>query len=80
MTRGHVLLAWLLWMGFSGVTRTTLDGQPVIQEAFEGKSACEAQAARLRRTRNVTLHNNEPYIPVWVCLPVGAPPGRASFE
>jgi hypothetical protein len=80
MTRGHVLLAWLLWMGFSGIGGTTLDSQPVIMEAFETKYTCETQAIRLRRTRNVTLHNNEPYVPVWVCLPVGVSPDRASFE
>jgi hypothetical protein len=67
-------------MGFSGIGGTTLDSQPVIMEGFETKLTCETQANRLRRTRNVTLHNNEPHIPVWVCLPVGADPWKASFE
>lgn len=80
----HVLLsAWVLWQAISGVTSTAVDltqGRPVIVDTFETKAACEQKARRNRMDRNVIVRNDQPHIPVWVCLPAGAPPERASYE
>jgi len=76
----HVLVVWLLWQGLSGATGLDVEGPVYIREAFETKGLCEHRASHERRTRNVVVRNHAPHIPVWVCLPVGIDPWKASFE
>ncbi len=78
----HTLLAWVLWQSLSNVTPTWTPQTPLIQETFETQQACGVRARYWRAQRGVILngHDNTPLIPVWACLPAGAPPERASFE
>jgi hypothetical protein len=79
----HTLLAWVLWQAVSGVISTSVDfryGQPLIMDTFETKEECIKKAARYRMDRNDIVRNDQPHIPVWVCLPAGAPPETASYE